>query len=221
MVGKNLFRFLVAGLVCVVLLHCGCDTVYYGTMEGLGRHKREILVERVSDARDSRSEAKEQFTSALDEFSTVLNFEGGELEEKYDKLNSEFKLSAEKAAAVRKRIWQVKDVAKALFKEWGQELDEYTSERLRRSSERKLERTQQRYEQLISAMERAEEKIGPVLDAFRDQVLFLKHNLNAQAIASLQEELGTIENNIASLVAEMERSIEEADEFVKAMTEGA
>ena len=175
----------------------------------------------MSEARDSQSEAKEQFTSALDEFSTVLNFEGGELEEKYDKLNSEFKLSAEKAAVVRKRIWQVKDVAKALFKEWSQELDEYTSERLRRSSERKLKRTQQRYEQLISAMERAEEKIGPVLDAFRDQVLFLKHNLNAQAIASLQEELGSIENNIASLVAEMERSIEEADEFVKAMTEGA
>ena len=220
MVGKNLFRLLVAGLVFGVLLYCGCDTVYYGTMEAMGRHKREILVERVSDARDSQSEAKEQFSSALEEFSTVLNFEGGELEEKYDKLNSEFKLSAEKAAAVRKRIWQVKDVAKALFKEWGKELDEYTSERLRRSSERKLERTQQRYEQLISAMERAEEKIGPVLDAFRDQVLFLKHNLNAQAIASLQEELGTIENNIASLVAEMERSIEEADEFVKAMTEG-
>ncbi|MHC4722289.1 MAG: DUF2959 family protein [Planctomycetota bacterium] len=148
MVGKNIFRLLVAGLVCVVLLHCGCDTVYYGTMEALGRHKREILVERVSDARDSQSEAKEQFTSALDEFSTVLNFEGGELEEKYDKLNSEFKLSAEKAAMVRKRIWQVKDVAKALFKEWGQELDEYTSQRLRRSSERKLERTRQRYEQL-------------------------------------------------------------------------
>ena len=221
MVGKNFFRLLIAGFICVVLLHCGCDTVYYGTMEAFGRHKREILVERVSDARDSQSEAKEQFTSALEEFSTVLNFEGGELEEKYDKLNSEFKLSAEKAAVVRKRIWQVKDVAKALFKEWGQELDEYTSQRLRRSSERKLKRTQQRYEQLISAMERAEEKIGPVLDAFRDQVLFLKHNLNAQAIASLQEELGTIENNIALLVAEMERSIEEADEFVKAMTEGA
>ena len=220
MVGKNFFRLLIAGFICVVLLHCGCDTVYYGTMEALGRHKREILVERVSDARDSQSEAKEQFTSALDEFSTVLNFEGGELEEKYDKLNSEFKLSAEKAAMVRKRIWQVKDVAKALFKEWNQELDEYTSQRLRRSSERKLKRTQQGHEQLISAMERAEEKIGPVLDAFRDQVLFLKHNLNAQAIASLQEELGSIENNIASLVAEMERSIEEADEFVKAMTEG-
>ncbi len=221
MVGKNFFRLLIVGFICMVLLHCGCDTVYYGTMEAFGRHKREILVERVSDARDSQSEAKEQFTSALDEFSTVLNFEGGELEEKYDKLNSEFKLSAEKAAVVRKRIWQVKDVAKALFKEWEQELDEYTSQRLRRSSERKLKRTQQRYEQLISAMERAEEKIGPVLDAFRDQVLFLKHNLNAQAIASLQEELGSRENNIALLGAEMERSIEEAEEFVKAMTEGA
>jgi hypothetical protein len=32
-------------------------------------------------------------------------------------------------------------------------------------------------------MLKAEQKIQPVLGAFRDQVLFLKHNLNANAIA--------------------------------------
>jgi hypothetical protein len=219
MVGKKVFQLGIVSIIFTVLLHCGCDTVYYGAMETFGKHKREILVERVSEARDSQAEAKEQFKSALEEFGSVLNFEGGELEGKYEKLNSEYEKSESKAKAVRNRIKDVKNVAKALFREWEQEMDEYSSERLRQVSERKLEQTQDRYEQLISAMERAEAKIGPVLAAFRDQVLFLKHNLNAQAIASLQEELGMIENNIASLVKEMERSIEEADAFVKAMTE--
>ncbi len=219
MVEKNVFQL---GLVCIifsVMLHCGCDTVYYGTMEAFGKHKRDILVERVSDARDSQAEAKEQFKSALEEFSSVLNFDGGQLEAKYNKLNSEYEKSKTKADAVSTRIKDVKNVAKALFREWSSELDEYSSERLRRVSERKLAETEKRYEQLIGAMERAEAKIGPVLVAFGDQVLFLKHNLNAQAIASLQEELGTIENDIASLIAEMERSIEEADAFVQAMTD--
>jgi chromosome segregation ATPase len=219
MVGKNVFQLGLVSIIFTILLHCGCDTVYYNTMEAFGKHKRDILVERVSDARDSQAEAKEQFKSALEEFSSVLNFEGGELEAKYEKLNGEYEKSEAKANAVRSRIQDVKNVATALFKEWAQELEEYSSERLRRVSEQKLEQTRDRYEQLIGAMERAESKIGPVLVAFRDQVLFLKHNLNAQAIASLQEELGTIENNIASLVAEMERSIEEADAFVKAMTD--
>ena len=66
-------------------------------------------------------------------------------------------------------------------------------------------------------MKRAEAKIEPVLSAFRDQVLFLKHNLNAQAIASLQDELASVKADIASLIKEMEVSIAEADEFIKAM----
>ncbi len=218
--GKNVFRLVVVSFIVGVVFYCGCDTVYYSTMEAMGKHKREILVERVGEARNSQEEAKEQFKDALEEFSSVLNFEGGELEATYDKLNAEHKESAAKASVVRKRIWEVKNVAKALFKEWSKELDEYTNGRLRRSSERKLKRTQGRYEQLIGAMERAEAKIEPVLGAFRDQVLFLKHNLNAQAIASLQEELELIEDDIASLIAEMERSIEEADQFVKVMTDG-
>ena len=219
MAGKKFFQLGIGSVILTILFYCGCDTVYYNTMEAFGKHKRDILVERVSDARDSQSEAKEQFKSALEEFSTVINFEGGELEEKYNKLNAQYEKSKAKADAVSSRIKDVKNVTNALFREWEQELDEYTSERLRSSSEYKLEQTRDRYEQLIDAMERAEVKIGPVLSAFRDQVLFLKHNLNAQAIASLQEELGTIENNITSLIAEMERSIEEADAFVRAMTE--
>jgi len=219
MVGKNIFQLGMVGIIFTILLQCGCDTVYYNTMEAFGKHKRDILVERVAGARDSQAEAKEQFQSALEEFSSVLSFEGGELEEKYNKLNTEYEKSKARADAVTNRIRDVKNVANALFREWAGELDEYSSERLRRVSEQKLEQTRNRYEQLIGAMERAESKIGPVLVAFRDQVLFLKHNLNAQAIASLQAELATMESDIASLIKEMERSIEEADAFVRAMTE--
>ena len=87
-------------------------------MEAFGKHKRDILVERVSNARDSQTEAKEQFKNALEEFSSVLNFEGGELEEKYNKLNAEYQKSEAKANAVRNRIKDVKNVATALFREW-------------------------------------------------------------------------------------------------------
>jgi len=53
----------------------------------------------------------------------------------------------------------------------------------------------------------------------RDQVLFLKHNLNAKAIASLQEEFGSIKADIAVLISDMEASISEADEFIASMSE--
>jgi hypothetical protein len=206
-------------MAIIVVVSGGCQKAYYGTMEMFGKHKRDILVDNVADARDAQNQAKEQFASALEEFMSVVDSPGGELEQKYKTLNAEYEKSKDKADAVKDRIDDVKRVTEALFEEWEDELDEYTSDSLRKTSEDKLKKTQKRYVKLISAMERAESKIGPVLSAFHDQVLFLKHNLNAQAIASLQDELTTVENEIGILIQEMEKSIDEADAFIQEMTQ--
>jgi SMC interacting uncharacterized protein involved in chromosome segregation len=208
-----------AAIISIVLFVAGCQSLYYGTMEKFGKYKRDILVDRVKDARDAQQQTKEQFASALDKFRSVVNVEGGKLQEKYDQLKSELDKSESKASAVKKRINDVEDVAQALFDEWTKELDQYKNPELKAASRRKLEQTRQRYAQLIGSMKQAESKIEPVLSAFRDQVLFLKHNLNAQAIASLQSELGTMESDIGRLIMEMEKSIAEADSFIKTMQE--
>ncbi len=206
----------VAAVICMINL-TACQSAYYKTMEKLGVHKRDIMVDRVQEARDSQEEAKEQFSSALEEFSTVLNIKGGSLENKYKRLNSEYEKSEKKAKDVKERIKSVEHVSEALFDEWEEELKQYSSDSLRRSSERKMIQTQKQYDQLITAMRRVEKKIDPVLSAFHDQVLYLKHNLNAQAIASLQSELASVESDVAALIKDMEASIAEADEFIKTM----
>ena len=66
-------------------------------------------------------------------------------------------------------------------------------------------------------MKHAESKIKPVLSAFRDQVLYLKHNLNARAIASLRSELVSVETDVAALIRDMETAINKADGFIQAM----
>lgn len=195
----------------------GCQGVYYKTMETFGKHKRDILVDRVEKARDSQEETKQQFQSALEKFSSVVKVPTSELQNKYNQLKSELDKSEAKAKEVSTRIADVENVAEALFDEWQSELEQYTNKDLRRTSEQKLKQTRGRYDQLIGAMKQAERKIAPVLSAFRDQVLFLKHNLNAQAIASLQGELVSIESNVASLIKEMDASIAEANAFISTM----
>lgn len=206
-------------LSIVLLFAAGCQKTYYSTMEKFGKHKRDILVDRVEDARDSQEQTKEQFASALEKFKSVVNVPSGKLQEKYDTLKAEFDESESKANAVKKRIDAVEEVANDLFAEWKDELEQYKNRELRSSSQKQLDETRSRYNQLISAMKRAESKIEPVLSAFRDQVLFLKHNLNAQAIASLQTEVTTMETDIGRLIEEMEKSIAEADSFIKTMKE--
>lgn len=197
-----------------------CSSAYYRTMEAFGVHKRDLLVKRVEQARDSQEEAGEQFQSALEKFSELMDFEGGELQEKYEQLNDEYEDSRARADDVSVRIDSMQQVAEDLFAEWEDELDEYTSDKLRRSSERTLRKTRRKYEDLIDAMRKAESKMPPVLARLKDQVLFLKHNLNARAIASLEGTAEDLRAEIDQLIEELENAIAEANEFIEAtMTE--
>jgi len=198
----------------LVFFLSSCSSVYYETMEQFGVHKRDIMVDRVVDARDAQEEAKEQFTSALEQFTAVINFDGGELQDNYETLNSAFEESESRAQAVTDRVNAVENVSEALFGEWEDELEQYSNAKLRASSERQLNSTRKRYSKMMKAMRSAERKMEPVLNAFRDQVLFLKHNLNAQAIISLKSEFKSIKSDIRVLIKDMEASIKESNRFV-------
>lgn len=203
--------------VALLLMLAGCQSAYYAAWEKLGVEKRDILVDRVEDARESQEDAQEQFASALEQFSALINFDGGELQDVYEQLNDEYESSSAAADAVTARIDSVESVAEALFDEWNTELDSYTNANLRRDSERQLKQTQRRYAQLVRSMRNAEQTMQPVLASLKDNVLYLKHNLNASAIGALQGELTTIRNDVNRLIKEMNAAIAQSDEFIKSI----
>jgi hypothetical protein len=204
-------------LIIILLTLSACSSAYYGAMEKLGVHKRDIMVDRVKAARDTQNEAKEQFLTAMEQFKSVVNFQGGDLEGRYNELNATLQKSETEAEAVRNRIDAVEDVSGALFDEWRAEIKEYSSDSLRRASQRKYDQTKAKYEKLIAAMQKAESKLEPALIPLRDQVLFMKHNLNARAIAGLSDELVTVQTNVDTLVRDMEQAIAQADQFIAAL----
>ncbi len=215
--GKS-WKIAAAGLA--LSLTIGCAGQRIAIKEKFGYAKREQLVDRVQDARDGQVAAKQQFESALKQFLAVTQVSSAELrdlEDRYDKLNREYERSEGRAEEVRERIRNVQQVADALFREWREELGQYTNQSLRRSSERQLEDTRRQYNRLIDVMKAAEARMQPVLAAFKDQVLFLKHNLNARAIASLQQSADQIQTDVVRLVKEMEASIAEANSFIEQM----
>lgn len=208
-------RLIAAALLPLFLV--ACSSAYYSAMEKIGYEKRDILVDRVEEARDAQDDASEQFASALDQFRATVRFDGGDLEELYDRLNSEYEDSVAEAANVRGRIDDVEAVSEDLFEEWQAELAEYSNAEMRRNSEKMLRDTRTRFKQMMAAMRRAEQSMDPVLEAFQDQVLYLKHNLNARAIGALKGELDSIERDTARLIANMQKAIDEADAFIRSM----
>lgn len=197
------------------------DQIYYAGMEKLGREKRDILAKRVSAGREDQQKAKEQFQTTLEAFQDLTGFDGGNLEKVYKKLDGELKRSKNRAKQVRDRIDGIERVARDLFREWDAEISKIGSAELRNKSKALRQDTEDRFGQLISKMQQAETKMDPVLGAFEDKVLFLKHNLNAQAIQSLNDTALEIDDEVAALIADIEASIDEADAFVESLEGGA
>ena len=204
-------------LAVLSLLLGACQSPYYAMMEKVGVHKREILVDRVKEGKESQEEAKEQFQDALEQFIALTEFDGEDLQKVYDKLSKELDRCEDKADEIEDRIDSIENVSKALFREWEKELKKFTNREYQRISARKLEETRARYEAMIRTMHKARDSMEPVLVTFRDQVLFLKHNLNAQAIASLDVQVGILKSDIRILIHEMEASIDEAESFIDSM----
>jgi hypothetical protein len=196
----------------------GCATtrsLYYDTWEKFGYAKRERLADNVKAARDEQAKAKEQFASALDQFKSVVNFQGGDLEAMFNKLNKAYERSASQADAVRSKVAAVKNVGNALFEEWSDEIKRIKDDpSLQRQSQALYDKTKQNYGEMIARMDSASAAMDPVLTRFNNRVLFVKHNLNAQAIASLRGTEVEMGGEIDRLIKEMEASIAEADQFI-------
>lgn len=204
-------------LIFAPILLSGCASTAYDIQERFGIEKRDILVDRVEGAAKSQTEAAEEFEDALEAFRAVVNVDAGALEDVYDDLKSSYNRADKQAKDVRDRVASVKRVARDLFTEWEGELNSYSDAGLRRASERQLQDTRQRYDILTGKMDAATASMDPVLSVFKDRVLYLKHNLNARAIAALDTQTADLEGDVARLIAEMNSSIAAADAFIKEM----
>lgn len=197
---------------------CACSSLWDATKEHVfGVEKRSLLVSRVTGAKKAQEETQEVFKDALEEFGSVVRYDGGDLEKEYRRMDAAYGRCAAKAETLHDRIDDVERVSKGLFKEWAKENKEYGNEDYRKRSEEQLAATKKSCKEMVDAMRRAEAKVAPVLAVFRDQVLFLKHNLNAAALNSLAGEKAKVEADVASLIEEMNRAIAESEAFIEKM----
>jgi len=208
---------LIASLFVVSLLNGCANNMYYAGMEKAGFHKRDIIVDRVEGVQDSQKEAQEEFQSALEHFGSLVTIKDSDLKSAYEKFNDEYESAKDAAEDLSSRIDKLEDVSLALFEEWTEELNLYKNENLKAKSKKQLRDTQTKYNHMMRAMRSSEKSMGPILESFQDNVLILKHSLNAQAIGALQGEFGNLKKEISGLISQMNKSIKTSNEFIKEM----
>lgn len=205
----------VVTLMALLIVIGGCRTAYYSTMERFGVEKRHLLKDNVQKAQKEQQQASEEFKDVLTRIQEIYGFDGGDLEKAYKKLKADYDDCESRADAVHKRIANVEQIAEDLFKEWEQEIDQISNAEFRSNSRASLYDTKQRFARLHDVMVQAESRLNPVLQQVNDYVLYLKHNLNAQAIGALRQEVDSIQIEVEALISDMQRSIREADAFLE------
>lgn len=209
----RVFAFAIVALLTLT----GCQNTYLSAMESAGIPKRQILVNRIEDARDAQIKARFQFSRALDRYRNALHF-GDDPQQAYATLERDYAASEKAAAAIKPRIDTVEQIADALFDEWEDELDGYASNTLRDASARELKQTRAQYSDLIGKMRTAQGRVEPALGALRDQMLFYNHSLNAKAINSVAGSYSSVQGNVQPLLLDMQRSIDGAEGFMKQLS---
>ena len=216
---NKLLRVVSIGFLFFLSIVFGCQSTYYAVWEKLGKEKRHLLKSNVEKARTEQEEASEKFKDVLTRVKEIYGFKGGDLEKFYNNLKDDYESCENRAQSVTERIAQVEQIAGDLFKEWQNEINEMSNEKLKARSRQSLRETKKRYARLKTAMMNTKSKMTPVLQHLKDYVLYLKHNLNAQALGALEGEVSEIETEVEALIKDMKKSITEADEFVKSLAE--
>ncbi len=220
---KKTFLIILISSVSVIQISCAnkikeaVRDVKYSAYEAVGYEKRDLFKRQVSKVKGNQDDSAEDFKDSLERLKAVYNFDGGNLEKEYSKLKSAYDDTSKSADEVRQSIVQLNTIATDLFKEWSKEITQISSADLRSKSQNSYDQTQKKYKAYYSQLKKSETRMDPVLKKMNDQVLFLKHNLNAAAIAGLKAEAGRIESDIAKLIEEMNKSIKEADELISTM----
>jgi hypothetical protein len=196
----------------------GCSKFYYKAMQKLGKEKRDILVQRVKDTKKDQEQTKEQLQTTMEAFQQLTGFQGGDLEKSYKKLNGEYERAQSQANKLHDRIQSIDQVSNDLFSEWQKEVDEMRNQQLKSRSRSMLADAKQRQGVYMKAMRKTEDQMTPVLAAFRDQVLFLKHNLNARAIGSLKGTAKSINTDVTTLMNSIDASMQEADKLIASLS---
>jgi chromosome segregation ATPase len=196
-----------------------CSSAYYSTWEMLGKEKRDLLRSNVEAVQDEQRDAADGFEDALDRLRGLYQVDAGDLEKVYDKLKDDLEEAEDRAGDIHDRIDKIDSIATDLFDEWETEIDEISTASYRAKSREKLTETRGKYAALAASLKKSEASMEPVLTQLKDNVLYLKHNLNAAAIGGLGAEVENIEADIEALLADMRASIAEADRFLTTLPE--
>jgi len=200
-------KFQIAVLAALLFLLSGisgCEQSFYPSVHAFKQDKRATVVDKIRSAKDAEVSAKKQFIATVKALSSVEVSRDGKSNKLKQQLESNLNKCGRKATSFIKRTDKVEFATKEFIRDWEDELDLFSNEKLRRASELKLADTRKQCEEMVHLMKSASVKVEPAIIALSDYLLFLKHNLSSYAATSLEEEMSVAVNKTNEVINAMD-----------------
>lgn len=145
------------------------------------------LSERIEEVHVATEVSKERMNAAVEALRSMTSsdFRGDALVA-HAELTRSIESSEEQAETLRDHVTEMKDTASELFERWAQDLEGFTNAEMRQSSQKRLEDTRTRYQTIVAAVDPALWSLDAVNRDLRDHALFLGHDFNKSAVASVR-----------------------------------
>jgi len=175
---------------------------------------QQALVDSVRSAAVETEESQEDYGSALNLFQRLTAPQAVEIETLNEDFDEALEECQQRADDLAERLESVRTEADTLFQSWTQDLEHFSGDALRKKSEAMMVETQARAQRVITSLESVRASMTPVLLKLQDYSLFFRHNLNARAIATLEDTYKGFDSEFTALNQELEQARAEMATFL-------
>lgn len=181
---------------------------------GGARAPHDGLIDRAEDAGRESKGTSADFAAAFHLYQRLTSPQAVELEKISDDFEDAVEECEDAAEELTERIESIRTETDRFIDGWSEELAGFSSEELRGKSAAQMQETEARARRLLAALEREQSRMQPVLRKLKDYALFFHHNLNARAIATLQDTYENFDREFRALENETARAQDEITAFL-------
>ncbi len=181
-------------------------------------HKRtDEHIEKIERASDEMKDLRKHLDKVFEAYHKTLREGTDKRRSSYNELVKALERCEEKTKELRKRHEEMDKQAEEYFKRWKNSVKDIKNADLEQRSEGRLETTRRRYREVSESWKGMREDYEPVLAELRDQIVYLGHDLNEDAVLSLKEDAAELEELASALFRSMEGFGSTADEYISGL----
>jgi len=192
-----------ASLVAVAMIMCGTAFVVSAQDEGVKQIQQ--LIKKANAGVESINDAKAQVQKTMEAYNSVLAPDVKDRRDAYKKLQKEMATADKKRAEVSSKTGEMNAEADKLFKSWEGSTGAISNPDLKKRSEDRLKKAQDRFAEIRQTGQSASSLYDPFMKSLQDQVTFLGHDLNPGAVASLKPDADKLNAQATELYSAIDK----------------